>query len=277
MGVEYRHYLVPEDRTFAPDAGGIARLVEALRARRWILTPEHPAFLAQHAAREKIPAHEATGGYALRTVDNPGAPRMLKLADHAIAAPIPVTADWISSLRTPTSTDPQRDELALVFTVDSGDEGFDGAAIAYPFAAGEDESGYHDVVIHASRDFVHHASESMDPIDTLCTCGQDLAYQPDPYNLDVWLAIRHEERIRARCPRCASPFNPSQRRSSRRDSGTGKPLPPLAGGGAYRFALLVDCGKGWPRDCGPIAIAPAFLDTCATTLGARLVDFGEFY
>lgn len=277
MGVEYRHYLVPEDRTFAPDAEGLARLVEALRAHGWILTPAHPAFFAQFTAPEKLPPHEATGGYALRTVDNPQAPRRLTNADTAIAVPLPVTAEWLSSLRSPASASPQRDELALVFPVNSADEEFGEAAIAHPLTPGEDEAGYHDIVLHVSRDFILHDSESTHPIDTRCACGQDLEYGPDALDRAVWLAIRHEQRLHARCPRCKSAFDPSKRKSGRRDGSTGKALPPLAGGGAYRFAIIVDCSKGWPRDGGALAIAPAFRAACTGAIGVRLVDFGEYY
>jgi hypothetical protein len=256
MGVEYRHYLVPEDRTLASDPATIARVVEMLRGRPWVTT---------------------TGGNAFRTFDNPHAPRMLKTAEAAIAVPMPVTAEWIASLTDEASSDPLRAELALAFTVDSGDDPFDETDVAYPFAAGANESGYHDIVIHASQDFIHHMSENTDPIDTLCACGEDLAYDPDPTLRTPWLAIRFESRIRARCPRCEAAFDPSRRGGGRTDGYTGKPLPALAGGGAYRSAIIVDCGKGWPRDCGRIAIHPAFRDACAAALGTPLVDFGEFY
>ncbi len=256
MGVEYRHYLVPGDRTFAPDPARIARLVETLRDRQWIIT---------------------TGGSAFRTFDNPHAPRMLRTADTAIAVLVPVTGDWIASLSDQASADPQRAELALVFTVDSVDDAFDDTDIAYPFAAGADESGYHDIVIHASRDFIHHTSENTAPLDTLCECGEELAYFPDPVDHTLWLAIRFESRIRARCPRCKSAFDPSMRMGCRSDGYTGQPLAPLAGGGAYRFAIIVDCGKGWPRDCGRITLQPAFLNACSAVLATPLVDFGEFY
>ena len=36
MGVEYRHYVMPKVRGFAPNRAQLDDLVEALRAERWV-------------------------------------------------------------------------------------------------------------------------------------------------------------------------------------------------------------------------------------------------
>jgi hypothetical protein len=144
---------------------------------------------------------------------------------------------------------------------------FEEAGIPYPFTFGADDTTYHDLVIHLAHDFVHHSSEMIDPIDTRCACGQDLGYDRDG-------AIRYDPRIYAMCPWCGQAFD-ATRRTTYRDGWTGAHGTIL--GAAYRFAVIVDCGKGWPHERHPIAVAPRFLTLVEESFGERFDDFGDFY
>lgn len=200
--------------------------------------------------------------------------------EAAIPVPMPVSADWIAAQCEHASVDAQDDELALVFPIEVPDDTFDSfehMGVRYPFTFGADKPLYHAIEIHLSRDFIHHASDQIEPIDTHCGCGEDLDYEPDHNQHQRWLAIRYEPRIRAICTCCGSPFNPQGRYADRTSGYTGESMSGLDAGAAYRFAVIIDCGKGWPRDQGPLAIAPEFSDLVATILGQPLVDFGEFY
>jgi hypothetical protein len=275
MGVEYRHFVMPLDRAFQPAFGRIATLVERLRAERWVLTPEHPAFEGQFNKPAEVRACERTGGRAERFGPNPSRSRRMRW-ETALPVPIPIDEAWLSALRDPGAADPQADELALIFPVNLPDGDWDDLDVRYPFTFGEDEPGYHDVIVLASRDFIHHSSENIDPVETACArCGADLGYEPDD-RLFVVAADFHA-RIRARCPGCGAPFHPSAQRVEIRDGYTTSHAGLLAGGAAFRFAVVVDCSKGWPRGKGAPALHADLLRLCEETIGARCVSAGDFY
>ena len=208
MGVEYRNFLLPRDRAFVPTAERISRLVERMRAERWILTPASD--------------HGAAGGWAEPFIEKATSPRQRRVEVQPV--PIPVGAEWLAGRRDPCGANAQADELALHFEVSAPDEGFSDLDLPYPLAYGEDEPGYHDILVYASRDFVWHLGYG----DVACACGAPLAYTVGRGTI---APIDLEERIRSMCPACTAPFGG--------DLGD-------AEGIAFRFAVVVDCGKGWP-------------------------------
>lgn len=236
MGVEYCHFLVPKERTFVPDAERIARLVGALRRERYVYSPELPEDPSNYLAGV-VPGHLATGGYAIGAAPGVEPPRLLRIEERAAVIPHPLDADW-----PPLRVD---EELALVFPVNS-DSWEDESLPRYPFLLDEDEGGYHDIVVYRAKDYLRR-----DPRVATCVCGADLAFVRGGY---LHSAVR-EERVRATCPACGAAFTP--------------------GGDTYRFAILVDCGKGWPRSRDPIEIDPAFVAACEQALGTKLDSFGE--
>lgn len=156
------------------------------------------------------------------------------------------------------------------------DDNWDDLGVRYPFTFGEDEPGYHDILVLASRDFVHHSSENIAPVGTVCPrCGADMGYEPDERTFVV--PIELGPRIRATCPPCEISFHPSAQRVELRDGYTGQHAGLLAGGAVFRFAVMVDCSKGWPRGKGAPSIHPDFLRLVEETIGARCVSVGDFY
>jgi len=196
--------------------------------------------------------------------------------------PIPIDAGWLAALRQPASANPFADEVALHFYVVSGDDGesWKDLGLPYPLAYGEDESGYHDLFIYSSRDFV--AGPEGDEVS--CECGAALDYEVARGTLAPIDLVR---RIRAVCEECSKPFAVEDE-----------------AGLAFRFAVVADFGKGWPLtrrkaerqpeddpsssrydaqvlrspygDPAP-PIAPAFLVLIEETFGQRFDSVPEFY
>src|SRR5215213_6153529 len=144
MGVCYRNFLLPRDRRFVPTADRIARLVERLRAERWVLTPDDAAFARSEAGSPSL-YPRATGGWA-----EPFLARFTKPRERwqkALPIPTPLTAQWIEAQRHSDSSNPLQRELALHFWV-SVEQGFAELGMPYPLAYGENEDdGYHDIFI----------------------------------------------------------------------------------------------------------------------------------
>lgn len=230
MGVDYRNYLVPQDLAFVPEVARICELVERLRAERWVLTPSDPTFDDVWA---DPPAHFRTGGYATPFVDGVTGGWKARWA-QAVPVPIPLTESWLRTRRSETAVSPQSDELSLHFEVSSGDETFEDRAMPYPLAYGADECGYHDIFVLASRDFAWDdvGEESVD-----CVCGASLSYTISRKDL---VPVNSRRRIRSVCPTCGRPFAEACSSLDRwRNYDSEQPI--------FRFALLVDCSKGWPE------------------------------
>lgn len=268
MGVEYRNFLLPRDRTFVPTAERIARLVERMRAERWILTPGSQAGPPSD--------HPGARGWAEPFLEK--ATSLRRRREEAQPVPVPVGAEWLAGRRDPHHANAKADELALHFEVSAADEGFSDLDLPYPLAYGEDEPGYHDIWVYASRDFVWHLGDGA----IACACGAALAYSVERGTI---APIDLEERIRSTCPACAAPF----------DGDLGD-----AEGIAFRFAVVVDCGKGWPlagragtglaplaAQGGPVLrsaygdpappLHSAFSTMVEESLGARFDSVPEFY
>ncbi|HVH47655.1 MAG TPA: hypothetical protein VM925_35210 [Labilithrix sp.] len=259
MVPSYRHFLVPRSRSYRPSFDRVAALVERLRADRWLLTRDDPAF-EQQLDYVLHGSHTQTGGFARLAMDNPTPGNVPKTADVAIPIPAPLTATWLHEHVDSESTDARFAEIALVFPLAIRDGGFAKHGLPYPFTFGEQESTYHAIEIHLARELVHRRLGDVEPIETMCHCGAELGWDPradDPYPGDTLLAIESATRIDHVCPACGATFEPS-------------------GVTAYRFAIVIDCGKGWPREHAPIAVRPEFRKVCEEMTGTELDDTGEF-
>ncbi len=142
--------------------------------------------------------------------------------------------------------------------------------ITPPYVDG-DEGGYYALELHFSDSFVADANECVDPIDDTCICGNALSYWPD-MDSNLFAA-----RIPLTCPRCRAAFRPQTKQTIIRDGMTGEERS-IMGGLTYRFAVVTDCGKSWPRDSDASpAILPAFKQMCETALGAPMYEVPYFY
>ncbi|HEU4390449.1 MAG TPA: hypothetical protein VFV34_21775 [Blastocatellia bacterium] len=239
MGVEYQHYLIPRPNSFAPSAVQIGGLIHQLIADNWLWVPETAISgeVTQRVPRER-------GGPERRPI------------------PLPITINWLIEQLT-------RDQFLLL---EWNARNIVNLGIKYPFltipvAA---EEVYYSLALHWSGDYIYHTSEIIEPFDeTRCRCGTDLGF-------DAQNDVFYESRLRSACPSCGRPFDPSDLTAVSRHPWTGEPLPPVAGGATYRFAVVLDCGKCIPECDGNITLDPAFKESCEMAVSCPLYEVGDF-
>jgi hypothetical protein len=248
VGVEYRHYLMPASRPFRPDASQTVGLIEALRAGRWIADPASPSFKKMKFQTTHAAEHAKKCGAFAVTVRNKPFP-----------LPSPLAADSLAKVIA--------GDAVLTWPVERmGD-----AKLEYPFDIDPvDPEAYYELQLHFSQDYVHHSSEIIEPLEGLECCGE--ALEINLGDDDVF----YSSRIRATCPGCKRPFDPSKKSVNTQDMWTGEPGA-LRGGGAYRFAIVVDCGKFIPGSDKAVPLRRQFKALCEKTLGQKLVDVGDMY
>jgi hypothetical protein len=143
-----------------------------------------------------------------------------------------------------------------------------------PYEERQAERVYYQLELHWCDDFVYHTSELIDPFaeSPACECGEALEYDAiaehdDPPFFDA--------AIRRTCPRCGSPFRPDALACTIRNAFTSDERE-VRGGAAYRFALLVDCGK-WIPDApdGWTRLEEDLVNLCSTTLDQALEEISD--
>jgi hypothetical protein len=221
----YRRWLIPKGNQFRPGAAKVADLVTRLRKEKWI---------ADAATLPKLrfaPSSLAakTGGMAIRTVDKkPGDDARTMHLAQADPQPWELTAEWLDA--------PEHEDLRLVWPVDLGEDG----VLKYPLSlvpGREKGQGWElTVEVHWSSDYVYPVSENIGLIPTVCSCGEDLAFEWDEE--EVVPAFTESTGIFATCEACCRTFEPGR--------GTATLTPPfgaapseLRGGAAYRFAIAL--------------------------------------
>lgn len=146
------------------------------------------------------------------------------------------------------------------------------AGLTHPLAdivEGAEQGAYYDIKLHFSDDFVEIISELIDPPPSICTCGEDLLYDPEA---DIFYSAR----IRRVCPVCSEPSRPQDHAGSYRDGITGVESE-LIGGANHRFAIVIDCGKHWQTSTDrPPSVSPAFAEISTSTLGGLMYEVGDF-
>ena len=211
MGIEYYRYLIPRANQLRPTANQLASFVEALAGDRWIPTPGSSS-LRKMAELNGKSHDEAAQTWA--HVNRPPVGRT--------SAPFPLDAAWFAGFD-------DRD-LCLKIPVEYADQiGLQPPLVCNgPIPA----DPYYDVEIHLSRDYVERISELIEPIETKCSCGEELgcAAAADPF---------FASRIRVRCPKCNEPFLPFRHDVVFRDGWT-RAQSTVRGGAVYRFALVID-------------------------------------
>lgn len=252
MGIEYRRYLIPRPNTFRPRPEAALALVTALRHDGWLLGPDHPA-LAQlpfKQSRLYTPA-QGHGYFALSVGSRESFMAPLpELFDNYAARDLmvvwPVESLRTSGLRYPLEPLPFADPVAAAYC-------------------------YYEVQFHFGRDFIYHMSEVIDPFDPspTCRCGYSVECEPesdeDPF---------YSSRLAARCPRCGAAFDPTQLVATGRDGWTGSAMR-VQGGAAYRFAVVLDCGKFFGRR--QHRFHPRLKSLIERTLGIETYEVADFY
>jgi hypothetical protein len=142
------------------------------------------------------------------------------------------------------------------------------AGVRYPFAFDPfPDSGppYFFVYLILGDNYFYYTGENVMPFAdsaTKCQCGEQLAYW-------TGYSVAPAQRISRTCQNCGRTFDPSTASCDVLDGLTGDPAP-LAGGLTFRFALIVNCHKYWPRDpaeLGRFTLRPEFLDLWRTHSG----------
>lgn len=265
MGVEYCHYVFPENRLFRPEAGQVVSLMQRLTAERWIGWKN----LSEFAPRMGSSLGEAveTGGL-LRF---PGLERvsteMKRIRHPNLDFPLPANADehWLNLQ--------MADDVVLIWPVLNVET----SGLRYPFAnpTAEYTDFYYNIHLYVGHDLFGVASECIEesPAHFQCSCGESLEFhREDQGYTHAWM-------IRARCPRCKAPFDSTLYRATLRDGITGDEID-LPGGACFRFGLSVDCMKAIP--VAPFSEAspefhPELKGLLEDHFGMRFVEAWDFY
>ncbi|HEY8041148.1 MAG TPA: hypothetical protein VIF15_15180 [Polyangiaceae bacterium] len=263
MGVEYERWLIAKGNVFLPSAAAIAKLVERLRKEQWIPDPAAPEFARLRFPGRRARHAAATGGYAVRTVENTfGDDLAAKLAATTEPQPRAITAGWLDH--------PDREELRLVWPV----EGDEPLPVKYPLSRKPDGGVAYSLELHRAPEYVYPISETIEPVPTVCACGEDLAFHWD--DDEVVAPFGASSGIFAECEACSRTFDPSKGAAlvTNPFDGTASRVP---GGAAYRFALKVDCGKCFAQDDPQLAFAPELVALVEDEFGRAFSQVGSIY
>jgi hypothetical protein len=262
MGVEYARWLVAKGSYFQPEALTIAKLVDALRAEKWIVDPATPELGKLRFEGLRAERARTTGGYAVKTVENTfGDDVRAKLAASTESTPVALTRDWLE--------DSDREELRLVWPV----TGPSSLPLRYPLSHKPEGEVSYALELHRALEYVYPAAENLDPIPTVCKCGEDLAFEWDDEELVP--AFADATGIFAECEECSRTFDPTLG-TARLGNPFDESGEEVRGGAAYRFALKVDCGKSFVAD-PKLAFAPELVELIEKQLGRSFHEFGAVY
>ena len=218
MGVDCVVWTFAKQRSFRPTADQFSALANALRDGGWCPRLETPGQRSNFS--ELLLGNDKAGKKPTRTQS---------------FTSDPFTPGWVEHH--------SQHELVLVWDVQNQKI----ADVHYPFVFDPyPDSGppYFYVRLILGSEYFYWTGENVMPFDdadTKCVCSEQLAY---------WTGFASgvpSQRIHYTCPNCGRNFNPSEKTCQVLDGWTGEPSP-LLGGLTYRFALVVDCHKYWPRE-----------------------------
>ena len=255
---EYERWLVARGNVFLPSAATVAKLIDKLRADKWIAdAASDPPKLRFEGAREA--KAKATGGYAVKTVENTfGGDAAAALAASTEAQPAAITAEWLDH--------PDREELRLVWPVD-GDEPL---PVKYPLSRTPEGKVTWALELHRAPEYVYPVVPGIGALPTECRCSEDLSFEWDED--EVVAAFESSTGIFAECDECSRTFDPSKGSATIKNpfDGSKETVP---GGGAYRFALKVRCGSSYVADPG-LCFAPELVALVEKEFGRSFYEFG---
>jgi hypothetical protein len=260
---EYRRWLIPKGNVFRPSGAGIAKLVDKLRKEKWIVDPKSATF--QKLAFESAPLAAKSGGFSKRAIDV-SEPR--NASAGWAATPYPLSGEWLDH--------PDRADLVLRFPVHPiPKQGWQWGpdSLHHPLTGMEDVAAPLSYVLelHRGDDYVYPLSDCIDPIDTECACGEDLAFEWD--DSEIQSPFGGASGIFTECSECSRTFDPAHAFADVTCPFTKKKTS-VRGGAAYRFALVVDCGASFPAR-GPMpAFHPELKALCEAEFGRDFYEVG---
>ncbi len=230
----------------------------AKRYERWLVAKGN-VFAPASAAIAKLVARlekekwigAGASGFAVKTVDAG--------KNGKEALPAEISAAWLEG--------PGRDEMRLVWAA-PGDTG-----LAYPLSLRPEGAAPYSLEIHRAPEYVYPTSDTIEPLEAECRCGEDLTFEWDPD--EVACAFRASSGIFAECEECSRTFDPSTETATITnpfDDGEEE----LPGGAAYRFALKVDCGSAYVAD-PKLAFSPKLVALVEEEFGRGFYEFGSLY
>lgn len=252
MGVESEFYILPDNSGYRPDPGKACQLIRALRAAGFLCDPESPTFAASAHRLGALSSQAGYEGFCWKRSAGPNQ-RVGRVGT-------------LSALE-PLLTELQESDVLLLWP----NKDLNLSGLKYPLTVVPGPEGvYYDVEIHLAAQTVYHMSEIIDPFEAIrCTCGADIQeFEPSgdcPF---------YSSRLPNHCPACNKAMNYATMPTTVRDGFTGLESTAV-GGAAYRFALVVDCGKYWPER--EAAVAPEFLAVVEEILPIKTRVLRDFY
>jgi len=185
---------------------------------------------------------------------------------RAQPVPLPIELRWLEEI--------VKSDFEIRFDVQGF--GFADQPARYPFVNESPvsrEDTYYEIKIESSVDYVYHTSETIEPFKTTtCRCGVQLEYAHGSEE-----GIVYSIRLKAVCPSCHRPFDPSNLEAPYRNGFTGEYTAPIKGGVSYLFAVIVDCGRCIPEAHTEVSIRPELRELCERHFGTPFYDVGDFY
>lgn len=261
MAIEYERWLIARSNVFSPSADAIVKLVEKLRAEKWIIDPASPDMQKLQFRGPRAKQAQTTGGYALKRIENTfGDDALAKIAASTESLPATLDGAWLSH--------PTRSDLNLVWTVSS-----EASPLRYPLTRKPDGPTSYQLEIHRAYDFVYPISDTIDALPTECRCGNELAFEWD--DDDVINPFGATTGISTECDECSRTFDPSKVTATIKNpfDGSEEEVP---GGCAYRFAIKVDCKKHVVDD-PRLAFAPDLVALVEKEFGRSFYEVGSIY
>jgi hypothetical protein len=239
MGARYERWLIARASGFTPAPESIAKLVDRLRKDQWIAD---------------------AGAYAVKTVENRfGSDAAAKRKASREPLPAMLSKDWFE--------DGTRDELRLVWPA----EGAAPRALKYPLSIAPEGQVSYSLQIHRADEYVVPSAKNIGALPTACNCGEDLTFEWDEDELVP--AFAGSTGIFAECEECSRTFDPTKGTAlvSNPFDGASREV---RGGGAYRFALMVDAGENFVKDAR-LAFAPELVALLESEFGRELYEVGR--
>lgn len=234
MAGRYQRWLIAKGH-FAPGSVAVAKLIERLRKESW-LPPD--------------------GGEAITTIDNDfGDDAAKKKAAQTKPLPKTIDKEWLD--------DGDREEIRLVWPVNGG-------GITYPLTHKPEGAASYAFEIHRAGEYVCPVAKTITPLATVCNCGEDISFAWDPD--EVVPAFEKSTGIFTECEECSRTFDPSKVTSMITNPFDGS-KEEVRGGGAYRFAIVIDCGESYVGDAR-LAFAPELVAILENEFNRSFYEIG---